>query len=184
MRNEMDAVEVLTTKLFDIKDQIKENDYLILMNACKDIANARNPKITHRLYFTITTHYMNNEEPDSYRTSFYLRVRLNDTLEYLALGSEEPVKLKHLLKEKECQLDNIFQLTEIEYYYSKHIKDLGEMIRCNEVLSDIKIGETTLEQMFVRPERQEEIDIRNQVLEQVNIFFPPPHPTHDIEYEP
>ena len=40
----MDAVEVLTTKLFDIKDQIKENDYLILMNACKDIANARNPK--------------------------------------------------------------------------------------------------------------------------------------------
>ena len=81
-------------------------------------------------------------------------------------------------------MDNIFQLTEIEYYYSKHIKDLGEMIRCNEVLSDIKIGETTLEQMFVRPERQEEIDIRNQVLEQVNIFFPPPHPTHDIEYEP
>jgi hypothetical protein len=184
MINEMDPVEVLTTKLFEIKDKIKENDYLILMNSCKDIANARNPKIIHRLYCTITTHYMDNEEPDSYRTSFYLRVRLNEATEFLALDSEAPIKLKHLLKEKGCQLDCIFQLNEIEYYYSKHIKELGEMIRCNEVLSDIKMGETSLEQMFVRKEKQEEIEIRNQLLEQVDILFPPPHPTHGIEYEP
>ena len=110
---------------------------------------------------------------------------MNEATEYLALDSEEPIKLKHLLRDKSCQLDSIFQLNEIEYHYSKHIKELGEMIRSNEVLADIKIGETTLEQMFVRKERAEEIQVRNEILEQVNIFFPPPHPTHGpIEYDP
>ncbi len=181
--NDMDAVEILTTKLFEIKSNIKENDYLKLMNACKDIANARDPKIPHRLYCAITTHFTNNEEPDTLRTSFYLRIKLNEELDFMAFDSDSPIRLKHMLIDKGCRLDNIRQLNEIEYYYSKHFKTVSDLMRSNEVLCDMKIGETTLEHVFVRKERENEPSSAR--VERVEIYFPPPHPTHgtDDEYE-
>ena len=174
---ELDPVERLTTKLFEIKADLKEGDYLIIMNAAKDIANARNPKLPHRLYCTITTLFTSNECPETHRTCFYLRILLNEELDYMAFDDEAPIRLKHLIKDMEGRLCNILQTDIIASYYSKHFKEMAEIIRQNEVIEDVKVDETKLEYVFIRKERENE-QTEPMPYEPVVVFYPPPHPTH------
>mgnify|MGYP000055755348 CR=1 FL=1 len=152
-----DGIELITTKLFELKHLLKEQDYIEMMNACKEIANIRPPKIAHRVYCTINSLYKNNMEPCQKRTSFYIRVFLNREVDHLAQGDEGPIYLKHVLKDAGCNLADIFQMWDVSHYYSKHIKKISEMILDRDLLETIVIGKTVLEFNLCRKEKPDEL---------------------------
>jgi hypothetical protein len=154
--NDLDAVEKITSKIFEIKQDLKENDYLELMNICKELNEYKEPKIPHRIYFSITTSYSVENKAEIFRNSFYLRALGKVEINEIAKYNNNESYLYNNLIENGFILRDMRQIQAFSYYISNHIKELSEIIDSESVVESVTVNDTVIEPYFVRKERENE----------------------------
>ena len=158
MDNDLDAVEKITSKIFEIKQDLKENDYLELMNICKELDNYREPKIPHRIYFSITTSYSIENKAEIYRSSFYLRALGKVEINEIGSYNNNECSLYNNLIENGFILRDMLQIQAFSYYISNHIKELSEIIDSESAVESITVNDSIIEPYYVRKEKENEIN--------------------------
>ena len=151
---EMDNLEKLTTKIFEIKEQLKENDYIMIMNFLKDCSGERDVTVKHRLYYTITTLYTIDDEAEMFKTSFFIRVKGRRKVNEVA-DWQDVNRIETLLKEDEFNFLNINQVTIMQSYFGIHLKRFSNIL--TEIsIHDTKVSHTSISPFHVRPEKENE----------------------------
>lgn len=150
----MDNLEKLTTKIFEIKEQLKENDYIMIMNLLKDCSSERDVTVKHRLYYTVTTLYTVDDDAEMFKTSFFIRVKGRRKVNEVASWDSDD-NLNNILKEEEFNFLNINQVDILQAYYAIHLKRFSNILT-ELSIHDIKVSHTSLDPFYIRPERENE----------------------------